>query len=61
MTRGGGGVQTPPKKNDIIYEQPPTCYRDKSLAIAGRGKFTKITISLNSTKTKISYKTMKKV
>ena len=23
MTRGGGGVQTPPKKDDIIYEQPP--------------------------------------
>ena len=22
MTRGGGGVQTPPKKDDIIYEQP---------------------------------------
>ena len=24
MTRGGGGVQTPPKKDDIIYEQPLT-------------------------------------
>ena len=22
MTRGGGGVQTPPKKDDIICEQP---------------------------------------
>ena len=22
MTRGGGGVQTPPKKDDIIDEQP---------------------------------------
>ena len=22
MTRGGGGVQTPPKKDGIIYEQP---------------------------------------
>ena len=22
MTRGGGGVQTPPKKYDIICEQP---------------------------------------
>ena len=22
MTRGGGGVQTPPNKDDIIYEQP---------------------------------------
>ena len=29
--------------------------------LKGRGKFTKITISLNSTKTKISYKTMKNV
>ena len=27
----------------------------------GRGKFAKITISLNSTKTKISYETMKNV
>ena len=22
MKRGGGGVHTPPKKDDIIYEQP---------------------------------------
>ena len=24
MTRGGGGVQTPPQKDGIIYEQPHT-------------------------------------
>ena len=37
MTRGGGGVQTPPKKDDIIYEQPLTecSYLSSSPVAAG--------------------------
>ena len=31
MTRGGGGVQTPPKKDDIIYEQPLTFSQNKTI------------------------------
>ena len=35
MTRGGGGVHTPPKKDDIICEQP---------LIQGEGKDTHISV-----------------
>ena len=33
MTRGGGVVQTPPKKDDIIYEQPLTIIHINNFAM----------------------------